>query len=52
MLDDVKRFDMQKPPMRQHLRPLMWLLCWPILRRHQNKLTKVRMENIKPPYLL
>ena len=52
MLDNVKRFDMQKPPMRQHLRPLMWLLCWPILRRHRNKLTKIRMQNIKPPYLL
>lgn len=52
MLEDVKRFDMKKPPMRQHLRPLMWLLCAPALITHRNKLTKVNMEGIKPPYLL
>ncbi|MBR0143716.1 MAG: hypothetical protein IJM21_06020 [Clostridia bacterium] len=52
MLSDVKRFDMKKPPMRQHLRLLMRLLVVPTLVSHHNKLTKIRMEGIKPPYLL
>ena len=52
MLDSVERFDMKKPPMRQHLQPLMWLLCAPALLTHRNKLTKINMEGIKPPYLL
>lgn len=52
MLDDVKRFDMKKKPMRMHLRPLIWALCAPDLIKHHNHLTKTRMEGVKPPYLL
>ena len=52
MLDNIPRFDMKKPPMRQHLRPLMWLLCAPGLIAHKIKLKKVNMAGIKPPYLL
>lgn len=52
MLDNIPRFDMKKPPRRQCLRPLMWLICTPSLIAHKHKLTKVRMEGIKPPYLL
>ena len=52
MLDDVKRFDMQKPPMRQHLLLLAWLLAAGPLISHRNKLKKVGMEGITPPYLL
>ena len=52
MLEQVERFDMKRPPMRQHLRLLMRLLVLPSLISHRNKLTKVRMEGIKPPYLL
>ncbi len=52
MLDNVPRYDMKKPPMRMHLRPLMGLLVLPSLLSHRNKLTKVNMEGIKPPYLL
>ena len=52
MLEDVKRFDMQRPPMRQHLLPLAWLLAAGTLIPHKNKLTKVNMEGIQPPYLL
>jgi len=52
MLDNVKRFDMKKPAQVQHLRPLMWLLCFPLLVIKRNKLTKINMEGIKPPYLL
>ena len=52
MLDDVKRFDMRKKPMRMHLRPLLWLLCFFMWRKRGNRLKKVNMEGIKPPYLL
>ena len=52
MLDDIKRFDMAAVPMRQHLLPLIWLLSMPAVISHKNKLTKINMENIKPPYLL
>ncbi|MBR5065471.1 MAG: hypothetical protein IKX09_04400 [Oscillospiraceae bacterium] len=52
MLDDVKRFDMSRKPMRMHLRPLIWTLCAPDLIKHRNHLTKIGMEGIKPPYLL
>ena len=43
---------MKKPPMRQNLRLLIWTLCAPALISHKNKLTKINMEGIKPPYLL
>ena len=52
MLDNIPRFDTTKPPMRQHLRPLIWLLSFPEVLAHKNKLTKINMEGIKPPYLL
>ena len=52
MLENVKRFDMKKPPRRMHLRPLLWLLCAFMWGPHKNKLKKIGMENIKPPYLL
>ena len=43
---------MKKPPLRQHLRPLIWVLSLPAVLSHKNKLTKINMEGIKPPYLL
>ncbi len=52
MLDNVKRFDMVKPPKRQHLAWLIRLLSGFILRSHKNTLTKTRMEDVKPPYFL
>ena len=52
MLDQIPRFDMLAPPKRQHLMPLIWLLSFPEVIAHKNKLTKINMENIKPPYLL
>ncbi len=52
MLDDVARFDMARKPMRQHLRPLAWALSFPALLAHQNRIEKVDMEGVKPPYLL
>lgn len=52
MLDNVKRFDMAEKPRRQRLRPLIWALCFPSLWTHGQKLEKVNMDGIKPPYLL
>ena len=52
MLDNVKRFDMAEKPRRQQLRPLIWALCFPSLRTHGQKLEKVNMDGIKPPYFL
>ena len=52
MLEKIQRFDMAKPPMKQHLRPLIWLLSFPEVLAHKNRLTKINMEGIKPPYLL
>ncbi|MBP5601747.1 MAG: hypothetical protein J6X78_03370 [Treponema sp.] len=52
MLDDIKRFDMKRPPMRQHLKWLIWLLSMPAVWAHKNQLEKINMKGIKPPYLL
>ena len=52
MLDNVKRFDMAEHPRRQRLRPLIWTLCFPSLWTHRQKLTKINMDGIKPPYLM
>lgn len=52
MLENYKRFDMARKPMRQHLNWLIWLISMPSVISHKNKLTKINMEGIKPPYLL
>jgi len=52
MLENVKRFDMKRPPQRQKLRWLIHLLAKPALKKHNAKLRKVNMEGIKAPYLL
>lgn len=52
MLDDVKRFDMKKPPCRQRLRFLMKIIA-PLTTSKQGQIIhKVNMEGIKPPYIL
>ena len=52
MLERYERFDMRRKPDRMHLRGLIGALCMPDLWTHRNKLTKIRMEGIRPPYLL
>ncbi len=52
MLDNIPRYDMKKPPMRMHLRPLLWALTKPDLLKHRTKITKISMEGVKPPYIL
>ena len=52
MQDNFRRFDIAKKPMRQWLRPVIWALSFPAVWKHKAKITKVRMEGIKPPYFL
>ena len=52
MLENVTRYDMKSPPMRQHLRTLIRVLSAPDLLSHSNVLTKTGMEGVEPPYLL
>ena len=52
MLDNVKRFDMAQKPKRQKLTLLIRTLAISDLIKHKQKLTKINMEGIKPPYLL
>ena len=49
---NIKRFDMKKKPKRQMLRPLIWALTLPAVKKYKLKLEKIGMENIKPPYVL
>lgn len=52
MLDNVKRFDMVKPPKRQSLRPLLWTLAIPETFSHKLKIDYTNTKGMKPPYLL
>ena len=55
MIDDYKRFDLNRPPKRQaqYLRPVTWALSFPIARFHGSKIDKSQIpKDIKPPYLL
>lgn len=53
-MDDIKRFDMQRPPMRQktYLKVLTWLISFPMVWLRGLKINKVNMKGLKPPYLL
>ena len=52
MLDDVKRFDMKRPPERQKLRWLMKIISGITTAKQGQIIHKVNMEGIKPPYIL
>ena len=51
---EFERFDMKRPPVRTkwYLRPLTYILSAPDNVIHQNRLTKIGCEDLKPPYLL
>lgn len=53
-MDDIVRFDMQKPPERQksYLKVLTWILSFPMVWMNKLKINKVNMKGLKPPYLL
>ena len=52
--DNMKRFDLNKAPKKQHplLMPLIWLLSFPDYWKHKAKIIKTGMEGLKPPFLL
>ena len=52
MLDNVPRYDIYKKVPRQHLGWLIWLLSWPDRIKHRNRITRIDMDGIEPPYLL
>ncbi|NLV51298.1 MAG: hypothetical protein GXY20_11475 [Clostridiales bacterium] len=53
MEEQIKRFDMKKPPVRQRrfLQPLTWLLCFPDVWQHRAQITKINCEGLKPPFI-
>ncbi len=52
MEDTFARFDMLAFPKRQRLRFLAWLISFPAVWKHRAIIKKVRMDELKPPYLL
>lgn len=53
-MNDIKRFDFDKKPKKELflLTPLAYLLSFPAVWKRHLKIHKVRMEGLKPPYLL
>ncbi len=54
MKEEFKRFDMKALPVRTkwYLRPITYLLSAPDVIKHKNKLKKVNVEGLKPPFVL
>ena len=52
MLDNIPRFDMKKPPMRQKLRWLMKIISGFTTAKQGQIIHKINMDGIKPPYIL
>ncbi len=54
MKQQPARFDMKRPPERTawYLRPLTWLLSMPDVWKHQSRIEKIGVEDLKPPYVL
>ena len=54
MKKEFERFDMKAPPVRTkwYLRPLTYLLSAPDVMKHRCRITKVGVENLKPPFVL
>ena len=54
MKQEFERFDMKAPPVRTkwYLRPITYLLSAPDVSKHKCKITKVGVEDLKPPFVL
>lgn len=54
MNKEIKRFDMKKPPQKMSpiLKPLAYLLSNGDVKKHEVKITKTKVEDINPPFLL
>lgn len=53
-MDQIKRFDMDKKPMKEKffLTPLAYLLSFPDVWKRKLKVNKVNMDGLKGPYIL
>lgn len=51
---ETEKFDMNREPIKQqmYLMPIVWGYSYLRKILHRGKLTKVRMEGVKPPYIL
>jgi len=50
--DPFTRFDMARPPQRQKLRPIAWLMAFPDVWKHRVQIRRVNTRGLKPPYIL
>lgn len=50
----AKRFDLLKDPIpvRWYLRPIAWMLSFPVFWAHRSKIITTDMKGVKPPYIL
>lgn len=53
-IPEVKRFDLLKEPIpvRWYLRPIVWLISFPIFWLHRSSIKRIGMDNVKKPYIL
>ncbi|MFA5036840.1 MAG: hypothetical protein WC479_06665 [Candidatus Izemoplasmatales bacterium] len=51
---DQIRYDMLLKPKKQawYLKPLTWLLAYPVVWAHKLKVNRINMKGVKPPYIL
>lgn len=52
-IPSVKRFDLIKEPLpvRWYLRPITWLISFPVFWLHRSKIERIGMEGLKKPYI-
>ena len=52
-IPSVKRFDLNKEPIpvKWYLRPITWLISFPIFWLHRSKIKRIGMEGLKAPYI-
>lgn len=53
-IPEAKRFDLLRDPIpvKWYLRPIVWLLSFPVFWLHRSKIVRTDMKGVKPPYIL
>ena len=53
-IPEVQRFDLLKDPIpvKWYLRPIVWLICFPVFWLHRSKIIRSSTDTLKPPYIL
>ncbi|MCQ2143250.1 MAG: 1-acyl-sn-glycerol-3-phosphate acyltransferase [Bacteroidales bacterium] len=53
-IPEARRFDLLKDPIpvKWYLRPIVWLISFPVFWMHRSHIKKIGMENVKNPYIL